>query len=75
MDDANIELTVRGIVFGAVGTAGQRCTTTRRVFVHEAVENQLVDKLMAAYKSIPIGDPALEGTLMGPLIDLWPCQR
>ena len=69
MDDADMDLTVRGIAFGAVGTAGQRCTSTRRVFVHEGVENQLVDKLLAAYKSIPIGDPAQEGTLMGPLID------
>lgn len=69
MDDADMDLTVRGVAFGAVGTAGQRCTTTRRVFVHESIENELVDKLMAAYKSIPIGDPADPGTLMGPLID------
>ena len=69
MDDADMNLTVRGIAFGAVGTAGQRCTSTRRVFVHEEVETQLVDKLLAAYKSIPIGDPAQDGVLMGPLID------
>lgn len=69
MEDADINLTVRGIAFGAVGTAGQRCTSTRRVFVHESIENQLVDKLIAGYKSISVGDPAKEGTLMGPLID------
>lgn len=69
MDDADMDLTVRGVAFGAVGTAGQRCTSTRRVFVHESVENQLVDKLIAGYKSIAVGDPGIEGTLMGPLID------
>lgn len=69
MDDADLTLAIRGIAFGAVGTAGQRCTTTRRVFVHEAIENQLVEKLVAAYQSIPIGNPMESGTLMGPLID------
>ena len=69
MDDVNMELAVRGIAFGAVGTAGQRCTTTRRVFVHESVENEFVDKLISAFKSIPIGDPARGDILMGPLID------
>lgn len=69
MDDAELELAIRGIAFGAVGTAGQRCTTTRRVLVHESIENQLVDKLVAAYKSVKIGNPMTDGTLMGPLID------
>ncbi len=69
MDDADVNLAMRAIAFGAVGTAGQRCTTTRRVFVHEAIENQLVDKLLAAYKSVSIGNPLQDGVLMGPLID------
>ncbi|MBA43745.1 MAG: aldehyde dehydrogenase family protein [Magnetococcales bacterium] len=69
MDDADLDLAIRGIAFGAVGTAGQRCTTTRRVFVHKKVQKELVDKLVAAYKTIPIGNPMDNGTLMGPLID------
>ncbi len=69
MDDANLDLATRAIVFGAVGTAGQRCTTTRRLLVHEAVAEQLTERLVRAYKQVKIGNPLEEGTLMGPLID------
>jgi aldehyde dehydrogenase (NAD+) len=65
---ANMELAVRAIVFGAVGTAGQRCTTTRRVFAHESVLRALTQRLIAAYRQVRIGNPLVPGTLMGPLI-------
>jgi aldehyde dehydrogenase (NAD+) len=68
MDDANLELAVRAVLFAAVGTAGQRCTSLRRLIVHEAVADKLVDRLVDAYKQIPIGDPLESGTLMGPLV-------
>jgi aldehyde dehydrogenase (NAD+) len=68
MDDANLELAVRAILFAAVGTAGQRCTSLRRLIVHEAVADKLVDRLVDAYKQVPIGDPLENGTLMGPLV-------
>ena len=68
-ETANLKLAVPGIVFGAVGTAGQRCTTTRRLFVHESIYDKLVTSLVAAYKKITIGDPLNEKNLMGPLID------
>jgi len=67
---ADMDLAVPAIVFGAVGTAGQRCTTTRRVIAHTAVYDDLIRRLMAAYRQIPIGDPLKPGTLMGPLIDV-----
>jgi aldehyde dehydrogenase (NAD+) len=66
--DANMDLAIRGILFGAVGTAGQRCTSTRRVFVHRSVAAQLTESLVAAYGQVSIGDPLEQGTLMGPLI-------
>ena len=66
---ANLDLVVPAIVFGAVGTAGQRCTTTRRVFVHESRMADLERRLVSAYKQVRIGDPLAQGTLMGPLID------
>jgi aldehyde dehydrogenase (NAD+) len=66
---ANLDLAVRAILFGAVGTAGQRCTSTRRVVVHESLREQLVQRLMEAYEQVPIGNPADAGTLMGPLIN------
>ena len=69
MDDADLSLAVRGIVFGAVGTAGQRCTTTRRLLVHEKVIDQLTERLATAFKQCKIGDPFEQGTLVGPLID------
>ncbi len=65
---ANMDLAARGIVFGAVGTAGQRCTSTRRVFAHESILPELTQRLIAAYKQLRIGNPLIEGTLMGPLI-------
>ncbi|SLN68113.1 Succinate-semialdehyde dehydrogenase [NADP(+)] [Falsiruegeria litorea R37] len=66
---ADLEMALRAIVFSAVGTAGQRCTTLRRLIVHEDVYDQLIPRLKAAYDSLPIGDPLDEGTLVGPLID------
>jgi aldehyde dehydrogenase (NAD+) len=68
-DSANLDLAVPAIVFGAVGTAGQRCTSTRRVFAHEAIAAELERRLVHAYAQVKIGDPLVEGTLMGPLID------
>jgi aldehyde dehydrogenase (NAD+) len=69
MDDADLSLAVRGIVFGAVGTAGQRCTTTRRLLVHKSVIDPLTERLGAAYQQCKIGDPSETGTLVGPLVD------
>jgi aldehyde dehydrogenase (NAD+) len=68
-EHANLDLVVPSVVFGAVGTAGQRCTSTRRVFVHESRMAELERRLTAAYRQVRIGDPLAEGTLMGPLID------
>ena len=68
-DTANLDLAVPAIVFGAVGTAGQRCTTTRRVFVHSSRAAELERRLVHAYTQVKIGDPLETGTLMGPLID------
>jgi aldehyde dehydrogenase (NAD+) len=65
---ADMDMTMRAILFGAVGTAGQRCTSTRRIIVHESVRAELVERLVKAYKTIPIGDPRKETTLMGPLV-------
>ncbi|GAA1828560.1 aldehyde dehydrogenase family protein [Pseudonocardia ailaonensis] len=66
---ADLDLTVRGVVFSAVGTAGQRCTSLRRVIVHESVKDELVSRLAAAYATLPIGSPLEPSTLVGPLID------
>ncbi len=66
---ADLDLTVRGIVFSAVGTAGQRCTSLRRVIAHESVADELVDRLAAAYRTLPLGSPLADGTLVGPLVD------
>jgi aldehyde dehydrogenase (NAD+) len=66
---ADLELAVRAILFGAVGTAGQRCTTTRRLIVHESVHGELLRRLQAAYERVRIGNPLEAGTLLGPLID------
>jgi aldehyde dehydrogenase (NAD+) len=67
--DANLDLAVPAILFGAVGTAGQRCTSTRRIIVHNSVADTLVDRLKKAYAQVRIGDPLDKDTLMGPLID------
>jgi aldehyde dehydrogenase (NAD+) len=66
---ADLDLAVRGIVFAAVGTAGQRCTTLRRVIVHESVHDELVSRLSKAYGTLSIGNPLDKDTLVGPLID------
>jgi aldehyde dehydrogenase (NAD+) len=66
---ADLDLTLRGAAFAAMGTAGQRCTTLRRLFVHDSVYEALLPRLKAAYGSVRIGDPRAEDTLVGPLID------
>ncbi len=66
---AELDLSVRGIVFSAAGTAGQRCTSLRRVIAHTAIADDLVARLTAAYQTLPIGSPLADGTLVGPLID------
>jgi aldehyde dehydrogenase (NAD+) len=66
---ADLDLTLRGVAFAAMGTAGQRCTTLRRLFVHDSVYDQLVPRLVKVYGSVKIGDPRADGTLVGPLID------
>ena len=68
-ESADLSLAVPSIVFGAVGTAGQRCTTTRRVLVHQSRRAELEAALVHAYRQVPIGDPLEPATLMGPLID------
>jgi aldehyde dehydrogenase (NAD+) len=67
-EDANLDLATRAIVFGAVGTAGQRCTSTRRIIAHQRIAGELVDRLARAYRQVPIGNPLDSGTLMGPLV-------
>jgi aldehyde dehydrogenase (NAD+) len=69
MEDADLDLTLRAVLFGAVGTAGQRCTTTRRLFLQKGIAAEMKRRLVNAYGSIRIGDPLEQGTLMGPLID------
>ncbi|BBY79746.1 aldehyde dehydrogenase family protein [Mycolicibacterium pulveris] len=65
---ADLELAVRAIVFSAAGTAGQRCTTLRRLIVHSSIADELVDRIASAFRQLPVGDPAADGTLVGPLI-------
>ena len=72
---ADLALTLRAIAFAAVGTAGQRCTSLRRVVVHRSVRDQLVDRLGRAYATIPVGDPLADATLVGPLIDTAAMDR
>ena len=67
-ENANLDLAMIGVVFGAVGTAGQRCTTTRRLIIHESLYDQVKEKLVKAYAQLTIGNP-LTGNLVGPLID------
>jgi len=69
MEDANFDLALRAVVFGAVGTAGQRCTTTRRLLLQKSIAPKMTDALVAAYKQVKIGDPLDEDTLMGPLVN------
>jgi aldehyde dehydrogenase (NAD+) len=67
-EDANLDLATRAIIFGAVGTAGQRCTSTRRILMQRTIADDLTDRLARAYRQVTIGDPLAEGTLMGPLV-------
>jgi aldehyde dehydrogenase (NAD+) len=71
---ADLKLAKRAILFGAVGTAGQRCTTTRRIIVHESIKEEFVASLVSAYETLPIGSPLKSGTLVGPLIDALAVQ-
>jgi aldehyde dehydrogenase (NAD+) len=68
-DEANLDLALRAVVFGAVGTAGQRCTTTRRLILQSGIAGPMIERLKKAYAQVRIGDPGERGTLMGPLID------
>ncbi len=67
--NGDLDLAVRAIAFGSVGTAGQRCTTTRRIIVHQDICESLTERLIKAYKQVQIGNPLEEGILMGPLVD------
>uniref|UniRef100_I1QSR1 Aldehyde dehydrogenase domain-containing protein n=1 Tax=Oryza glaberrima TaxID=4538 RepID=I1QSR1_ORYGL len=67
MDDADIQLAVRSMLFAAVGTAGQRCTTCCRLLLHESIYRTFLDQLVEVYKQVRIGDPLENGTLLGPL--------
>jgi len=69
MDDANPDLVLRAVLFGSVGTAGQRCTTTRRLFLQRGIAPKIIDALVKAYRQVRIGDPMEETTIMGPLIN------
>jgi aldehyde dehydrogenase (NAD+) len=68
-ENADMDLATRAILFGAVGTAGQRCTSTRRIIAHNSIRPELTQRLLDGYKQVAIGNPLNEGTLMGPLID------
>ncbi len=74
-EHANLDLAIPAILFGAVGTAGQRCTSTRRLLVHQSRLDELTTRLVAAYQQVPIGDPLNPTTLMGPLIDAHAVER
>jgi len=67
--EADLNLAVRAILFGAVGTAGQRCTTTRRIIMHKTIAPELTTRLVAAYQQVRLGNPLQDGTLMGPLVE------
>jgi len=69
MDDADLDMVLRAVLFAAVGTAGQRCTTTRRLILQRGIAGEMKHRLVEAYKSIRIGDPMDPSTLMGPLVD------
>jgi aldehyde dehydrogenase (NAD+) len=69
MDDADLDLALRAVVFGAFGTAGQRCTSTRRLLVQKGIAPSFVERLVKVTTSLPVGDPFSPGTLVGPLID------
>jgi aldehyde dehydrogenase (NAD+) len=69
MDDANLDLALRAVLFGAIGTAGQRCTTIRRLFLQKGIARRMRESLVAAYRQLRIGHPLEETTLMGPLVN------
>ena len=69
MPDADPELVLRAVLFGAVGTTGQRCTSTRRLFLHKDVCNEITKRLVKSYSQISIGNPLDSDTIMGPLVD------
>ncbi len=75
MNDANLDLVLRGALFAAVGTAGQRCTSLRRLFLHRSVADQMTERLIAAYQHVRIGSPLDPATLMGPLINAMSVER
>jgi aldehyde dehydrogenase (NAD+) len=68
-ETANLDLAIPAVVFGAVGTAGQRCTSTRRIIIHESIQENFLTRILKAYKQINIGNPMKDGNLMGPLIN------
>jgi aldehyde dehydrogenase (NAD+) len=67
-EDADLDMAMRSILFGAVGTAGQRCTTTRRIIMHKSIASKLEERIIKAYKQVRIGNPLEDGILMGPLV-------
>jgi aldehyde dehydrogenase (NAD+) len=73
--DADLDLATRGILFGAVGTAGQRCTSTRRIIAHRDIAGALAERLVQAYEQVPLGDPLAEDTLLGPLVTVTAVDR
>jgi aldehyde dehydrogenase (NAD+) len=73
--NADLEMAIRAVTFGAVGTCGQRCTSTRRVIIHESVYQTVVDRLVAIYQNLPVGNPLEDGVLVGPLIDAQAVQN
>jgi aldehyde dehydrogenase (NAD+) len=75
MPDANLDLALRAAVFGALGTAGQRCTTLRRLFLHSSIAPQFTERLIAAYKSVKVGLPLDPATLVGPLVNQTAVRR
>ena len=68
-ENADLEMAMRAIVFGTVGTAGQRCTSTRRLIIHDSIYDDVKNRLLKVYPNLPIGDPLKDGILVGPLID------
>ncbi len=68
-EDANLDMAIRATLFGAVGTAGQRCTSTRRIIIQKSIKEKFIAGLVKAYRQVKIGNPLIEGTLMGPVID------
>ncbi|MBC7928863.1 MAG: aldehyde dehydrogenase family protein [Bryobacteraceae bacterium] len=75
MEDANLDMVLRATLFGAVGTAGQRCTSTRRLFLHKNIAGKMTERLIAAWKQVRIGSPLAPDTLIGPLINHGAVER